>query len=237
MNDNEQNHSVHISEYTDELVEKIKKQYETQSGCPAMKTGLIDLDYMLGGIRMGEVTIIGSRPIMGKTMFAVNIANEIAKNQKKKVVYNCDPLFSLHELEQMCSEKVVDLVVIDSLDKINFYGDAVGKNGTWGTVVNKLKKIAETYKVAILVLTTLMDDVDGREDKRPQIQDFRYVDLESDFDNLIGLYRDEHYNQCTDMKRIMEIIILKNSKGKTGTCLTAFMPELYKIKDLVKYKE
>lgn len=52
-----------------------------------MKTGIYDLDYMMDGLHRGEVTIIGGRPAMGKTMLALNMANSMAKDENLSVAY------------------------------------------------------------------------------------------------------------------------------------------------------
>lgn len=49
-------------------------------------TGLKRLDYMLGGLRQGELTTVAARPAMGKSAFCLQVA-ENASKQGKKVVF------------------------------------------------------------------------------------------------------------------------------------------------------
>lgn len=46
-----------------------------------ISTGFLKLDEMTGGMREGELIILAARPAMGKTAFALNIAQHVAMNQ------------------------------------------------------------------------------------------------------------------------------------------------------------
>ena len=72
-------------------------------------TGFCEIDNMTGGLHPGELIILASRPSMGKSAFAMNIADHIAVEQKKTTL-----IFSLEmahaELAQrmLCSRGRVD---------------------------------------------------------------------------------------------------------------------------------
>jgi replicative DNA helicase len=51
----------------------------------SIKTGFTDLDRMTDGLRNGDLTVIAGRPSMGKTAFALNIAEHVAVEKKKGV--------------------------------------------------------------------------------------------------------------------------------------------------------
>jgi len=46
-----------------------------------LKTGLIDLDYKIGGLRRSHLIVLAGRPAMGKTALAMNIAWHIARHR------------------------------------------------------------------------------------------------------------------------------------------------------------
>jgi replicative DNA helicase len=46
---------------------------------PAVPTGFSELDYISGGLQGGQLITIGARPSMGKSTFALNIADNIAR--------------------------------------------------------------------------------------------------------------------------------------------------------------
>lgn len=74
-----------------------------------MDTGFIKLDAGLGGLKDGELVIIGGRPSMGKTSFAMNIALKAAEKERVAV-------FSL----EMSAESLLQRAAI-SLASVNQY--------------------------------------------------------------------------------------------------------------------
>ncbi len=52
-----------------------------------MPTGFYDLDELLGGLHGSELLILAARPAMGKTAFAMNIAEHIAVDKKEPVLF------------------------------------------------------------------------------------------------------------------------------------------------------
>ncbi|MDO4189735.1 MAG: DnaB-like helicase C-terminal domain-containing protein [Lachnospiraceae bacterium] len=52
-----------------------------------VRTGLKDLDCMLGGLRRGQTYLLGARPSMGKTDFAFNVIKHVAINEGKRVLF------------------------------------------------------------------------------------------------------------------------------------------------------
>lgn len=52
-----------------------------------VRTGLKDLDCMLGGFRRGQTYLLGARPSMGKTDFAFNVIKHVAINEGKRVLF------------------------------------------------------------------------------------------------------------------------------------------------------
>lgn len=61
------------------LMDRYEMLFKSEGGT-AIKTGLLELDYRLGGgFYRGDLTILGARPSMGKTTVMQNIANNIGK--------------------------------------------------------------------------------------------------------------------------------------------------------------
>lgn len=58
-----------------------------QGSSPAYPTGLEDLDALIGGLIKQDLIIIGARASMGKTWLACHLANHIATEQQKPVVF------------------------------------------------------------------------------------------------------------------------------------------------------
>jgi replicative DNA helicase len=86
----------------------LKNNPESLSGT---KTGFSGLDSLLVGMGGGDLIVVGARPGMGKTTFAVNIAVNVAKRIKKEVA-----IFSLEmSSEQLVSRMLSSEALIDSL--------------------------------------------------------------------------------------------------------------------------
>ena len=73
-----------------------------KSAAQGTPTGFSGLDKVLVGMGKSDVIIVGARPGMGKTSFALNIATNVAQSTKKKVC-----LFSL----EMSAEQLVNRII------------------------------------------------------------------------------------------------------------------------------
>lgn len=65
-------------------VERIDMLYnmENKSGVTGVATGFTDLDRMTSGLQPGDLVIVAGRPSMGKTAFALNIAEHVSLAKK-----------------------------------------------------------------------------------------------------------------------------------------------------------
>ena len=82
----------------------------------------------------------------------------------------------------------------------------------------------------LILLSQLNRGVEGRDNKRPMLQDLRSSgDIEQDADMVWFIYRDEVYNTDTKDKSEAEIIIAKNRGGETGTAKLAWRGEFTKF--------
>jgi replicative DNA helicase len=68
-----------------QVVERIELLYSNPTDVTGIATGFTDLDRMTSGLQPGDLVIIAGRPSMGKTSFALNIAEHVALELKKAV--------------------------------------------------------------------------------------------------------------------------------------------------------
>lgn len=100
---------VHIKDLLVEGFEQIEKLYENKSEVTGAPTGFKDLDTLTSGFHPSDLIIIAARPSMGKTSFALCVAQNMAVKEKIPVA-----IFSLEMSRQqlvqrlMCSEARVD---------------------------------------------------------------------------------------------------------------------------------
>ncbi|MEM7504923.1 MAG: replicative DNA helicase [Pseudomonadota bacterium] len=66
-----------------EVFERIDELYHHGSEVTGVSTGFNDLDQMTSGLQPGDLVIVAGRPSMGKTSFAMNLAENAALGQNK----------------------------------------------------------------------------------------------------------------------------------------------------------
>lgn len=100
-------------------------------------------------------------------------------------------------------------------------------------ITRELKILALELDVPIVVLSQLSRQVEQRENKRPMLSDLRESgSIEQDADVVMFLYRDDYYNQKSDRKNILEIIIGKQRDGAVGTVEALYLRNYNKVLDL-----
>ena len=67
-----------IRDSAKEWIDYLERTFETGSGMVGMPTGFADIDKTLKGLCPGELIVIGARPSMGKSAFALNICANVA---------------------------------------------------------------------------------------------------------------------------------------------------------------
>lgn len=85
-----------------EAIEAIEKLYEHKGGITGISTGFIEFDRMTSGLHPAEMIVIAARPSMGKTAFAMNIAEHVAINEKLAVA-----IFSLEMSSQQLVQRLL----------------------------------------------------------------------------------------------------------------------------------
>ncbi len=87
----------------------IEQMYERRELVTGVPTGFIDLDRMTAGLQPAELIVIAGRPSMGKTAFALNIAQYAAVNARVGVaVFSLEMSKEQLVLRLLCSEARVD---------------------------------------------------------------------------------------------------------------------------------
>ena len=95
--------------------EQIELRYNNKDDLVGVTTGFYDLDALTSGLQKSDLIILAARPSMGKTAFALNLAQNVALKEKKGVA-----IFSLEMPKQqlvkrmLCSEAEVDTQRITS---------------------------------------------------------------------------------------------------------------------------
>ena len=97
--------------------EQIEALFNNKGEVTGVGSGFKDLDELTSGFQKGDMVLIAARPSMGKTTFALNIAEHAALRQGKSVV-----VFSLEMSKEqlayklLCSEANVDMLKLRTGD-------------------------------------------------------------------------------------------------------------------------
>ncbi len=78
--------SVSMRDAVKEAFRILHQRYENRGQLTGLPTGFSDLDEMTAGLQPSDLVIVAARPSMGKTAFAVNMAENAAIRSKKAVV-------------------------------------------------------------------------------------------------------------------------------------------------------
>lgn len=82
---------VHISDLLAKTVDRIDTIFNSGGGITGLATGYTDLDKMTSGLQAADLIIVAARPSMGKTTFAMNVAEHVAlKNNKPVLVFSME---------------------------------------------------------------------------------------------------------------------------------------------------
>ena len=162
----------------------VEKIMERGGGLTGIPTGFGDFDKRTGGLQPGELIIIASRPSMGKTALALNIACHAALHHQKKAAF-----FSLEMttrsliLRLLASEAEVDLSTLRSgflpryaFDKLGVAGDRLSQAEIWiddsGTatileIKAKCRRLKAERGLDLVIVDYLqLASADGRKDRK-----------------------------------------------------------------------
>ncbi len=64
-----------------ELLDRVQEMADNPNDITGVPTGFHDLDRMTSGLQPGDLVVLAARPSMGKTAFAINIAEHVALNE------------------------------------------------------------------------------------------------------------------------------------------------------------
>src|SRR5690554_827340 len=115
------------------------------------------------------------------------------------------------------------IVFIDYLTLIKPTDDYKGNMHLAVSDISKgLKALAKEFNCPVVSLAQLSRSVEKRNDRRPILSDLRESgSIEEDADLVMFLYRDAYYSKKDD-DNSLEIIIVKNREGETGTIFAKY---------------
>jgi replicative DNA helicase len=142
-----------------DVFDKINAYAQANGKLLGLPTGFRDVDGMLLGLQPSDLIIIAARPSMGKTAFAMNIAEHVAVDLKKPVLVFSMEMSSVQiGFRMLCSLGMLDskrlrMGKIDEADcnKIVRLGEFIADsplivNDTGGLTISEVRRIAREEK-------------------------------------------------------------------------------------------
>ncbi len=124
-----------LQELLTRSVDRIEELYESEEAITGVPTGFADLDDMTSGLQRGNLVIVAGRPSMGKSCFAMNIAEYAAVEKKLPVA-----VFSLED-----SGELLSMRMLSSIGRINSQKIRSGKlaDTDWPRLSSAVKLLNE----------------------------------------------------------------------------------------------
>jgi len=91
-----------IKEILKQSFEKIDKRYQEKGTVTGVATGFADLDMLTSGLQPSDMVIVAARPSVGKTTFAMNVAQRAALIDKIPVA-----IFSLETSKEQLVQRIL----------------------------------------------------------------------------------------------------------------------------------
>lgn len=180
------NDIVHISDVMMTAYDDMVKNSLTKGTVTGIPTGFSYLNNMTGGLHGGELIIVAGRPGMGKSSFAVNIAEHAAIKENIPVaIFNLEMSKSMIVNRIICSQATVDsqavrkgdfqpedwqsiCSVIDKLSSAPIYIDD-SSSITVSEIRAKCRRLKQTKNLGLIVIDYLqLMQGSGKNDNRQQ---------------------------------------------------------------------
>ncbi len=185
----------HIRDVISNVYQELHTVAEDGESARGTKTGFSGIDNVLAGMGNSDLILVGARPGMGKTSFALNIATNVALQSGKNVC-----IFSL----EMSAEQLVTRI-ISSEAMIDSYDLRTGKldNKQWEDIAAATTKLAGCN---ILIDDTSGISVAGIKGKLRRIQNLGLVVI--DYLQLMQSDRrsDNRVQEVADISRALKIM-------------------------------
>lgn len=134
----------------------------------------------------------------------------------------CSILDIKSKARRLKMESWLDLIIIDYLQLMT-HSNSANRVQEISEISRGIKSLARELHIPIIAISQLSRAVESRTDKRPILSDLRESwSIEQDADIVVMLYREDYYDENTEKKGIVEVVVKKNRNGPTGTVELSF---------------
>ncbi|MBQ7567808.1 replicative DNA helicase [bacterium] len=116
--------------------EHLRESYDQHQTVTGVPTGFEEIDLITSGFQPSNLIVIGARPSMGKTAFALSLALRVAVKAKRGAV----AVFSLEmSREEICQRLLCSMAQVNNVDIRN--GDV--RDGDWQRIANAADELGK----------------------------------------------------------------------------------------------
>lgn len=142
---------------------------------------------------------------------------------------------SFADAAERLSRASATLTVVDYLQLLPPALEARSLEEEMAYAVRRMKEIAQTADTALLLVSQLPKHDPKRRDPRPDLDDFGALSaVKYHADVVLGLYREEMYQNARGVEGATELIVLKNRHGGTSFVDLYFYRAWMRFEDMVE---
>ncbi|MCW6075511.1 replicative DNA helicase [Clostridium sporogenes] len=163
--------------YTDDelmtyTLQAIQERYKSGGEIPGMRTGSKLLDNAINGFKRGELNIIAGRPSMGKTVFALNVADGLAAEGYKVALFEMEMTPEALGMRRLAAKAYIDSIKLnrgslndDEWERLGYRtGEIAGRNNMFTDcsvnlsiqdIKARSKKIKQKYGLDVIIVDHL----------------------------------------------------------------------------------
>ena len=193
----------HMPEVLTNVQTNLEKLAANKGKISGLSSGYIDIDKLTDGFHPGELIILAARPSVGKTALALNIAQNVAINDKKSVI-----IFTL----EMLAEQVVPRMIA-SVGQIEAFKLKNGnlENKDWSSVTSAMATLADTNIYIADTTNITVGDIKAKS-RRVKAQDPNLALIVIDYLTLISgmsRYSGQRQQEVSEISRALKALALE----------------------------
>jgi len=100
---------MHIQEVLSRTYAQMEELARLKGAVAGVPTGFYSLDSLLTGLHGGELILVGARPSMGKTSFAINMAAHAARKGKKVAIFSLEMPREQIAMRMLCGDARINM--------------------------------------------------------------------------------------------------------------------------------
>ena len=168
---------------TGQVTQILEDRYEAKQEITGVPTGYYELDRLLAGLQPGTLNIVGARPAMGKSAFALGMAVNVAKKTGRPVLF-----FSLEMGATELTQRILSAEAQVESDRLRT-GNLTDSD--WSKIVNATGRldiplfIDDTSQITVMQIRQKLRRVTMTEAARPALVVVDYLQLMGSASNRV----------------------------------------------------